>query len=364
MKADRRASAFVCSVFAQIRRALSITMCAFVFLGLSAAPLCAFGRVEEEKGGKAASPPILEYKTEISQGELGLIRVRSLVPMEAPAAVIRRVSGSVNDAEAESDDAEADGQSVEKSVFSAHTAKGSAGGEGADYFCFFPVPLDAAPGAYVARLEFRLDNEALSAEAAFAVVERVVPVDEIALDRKLSALRAKPSARKAEEARLFERILASASEGPAYVDASFSWPVAEHRLTSTYGDLRRYLYADGSAASARHWGLDLAAKTGTPVSACARALVVYTGNWEIYGNVVILEHARELFSIYAHLDSIDVAALSVVEAGEQVGTVGSTGLATGPHLHWELRYRSRAADPESLVGHPALGGASDAQSQP
>jgi peptidoglycan hydrolase-like protein with peptidoglycan-binding domain len=95
-----------------------------------------------------------------------------------------------------------------------------------------------------------------------------------------------------------------------------------------------------------HTGLDYPAPTGTVVSAAGRGTVVFAG-WDTggYGNTVIVEHPLGVRSLYAHLSRIGVNKGSAVSAGDTVGRVGSTGVSTGPHLHFELRLRAAAIDP-------------------
>jgi murein DD-endopeptidase MepM/ murein hydrolase activator NlpD len=95
-----------------------------------------------------------------------------------------------------------------------------------------------------------------------------------------------------------------------------------------------------------HTGLDFPAPHGAPVRAAGRGTVVQAG-WDDggYGNVVVIRHPSSAYSWYAHLGSIAVARGQRVVAGTGIGTVGSTGHATGPHLHFEVRVRGAAVDP-------------------
>jgi hypothetical protein len=99
-----------------------------------------------------------------------------------------------------------------------------------------------------------------------------------------------------------------------------------------------------------HRGLDIAAKEGTPVKASAEGVVVkaeYCRNG--YGNLVIIEHEKELTTYYGHLSEIRVKSGQHVSRAEVIGTVGSTGNATGPHLHFEVRRGGTAYDPEAFL---------------
>ena len=95
-----------------------------------------------------------------------------------------------------------------------------------------------------------------------------------------------------------------------------------------------------------HSGIDLAAAFGTPVGATAPGKVVWagpmSGGW---GKLVIVSHSRGVESLYAHLWRIEVAVGQIVSVGDQLGLVGRTGDAIGPHLHFEVRVRGAAVDP-------------------
>ncbi len=101
----------------------------------------------------------------------------------------------------------------------------------------------------------------------------------------------------------------------------------------------------GPRGSRMHTGIDFPAPTGTPVLA-ARAGVVTVTRWlDGYGNTVALKHKLGASSVYAHLSAILVKPGEHVAVGHPIGRVGATGIATGPHLHFELRVRGAAIDP-------------------
>jgi len=72
------------------------------------------------------------------------------------------------------------------------------------------------------------------------------------------------------------------------------------------------------------------------------------------GLTIIIEHLPGVFSLYYHLDRLDVVPGDAVVAGDAIGTVGSTGLSTGPHLHWELRVAGAAVDPSPYLERPLV----------
>ena len=102
----------------------------------------------------------------------------------------------------------------------------------------------------------------------------------------------------------------------------------------------------GPRGNSFHPGIDYPAQAGTSVRAAGRGSVVFAG-WDSggYGNLVVIAHPRGVRSMYAHLSRIGVNVGQSVVAGSFVGAVGSTGLSTGPHLHFELRLGSAAIDP-------------------
>ncbi|TMQ11318.1 MAG: hypothetical protein E6J91_23395 [Deltaproteobacteria bacterium] len=98
-----------------------------------------------------------------------------------------------------------------------------------------------------------------------------------------------------------------------------------------------------------HPGFDLAAATGTQVTAAAAGTVVHAGPAGTYGNLVTLRHDNGFETRYAHLSAVDVQVGDRVEAGAALGKVGSTGYSTGPHLHFEVRHDGQAIDPAPLL---------------
>ncbi len=101
---------------------------------------------------------------------------------------------------------------------------------------------------------------------------------------------------------------------------------------------------------AGHSGIDIAAATGTPILAANGGPVLYAGwnSWG-YGNTVVIGHGP-FSTLYGHMDSLAVRCGSFVAAGQVIGYVGSTGNSSGPHLHFEIRYRNEPQDPAATFG--------------
>ena len=123
--------------------------------------------------------------------------------------------------------------------------------------------------------------------------------------------------------------------------ATFDRP-SEGRLTSPFGKHRTY--SDGRMK--HHKGTDIAAPSGTPVRAPAGGVVTLAEELHIYGKTVIVKHGPRVSSSYSHLSAIDVEVGDVLERGQAVGEIGSTGQSTGPHLHWGMVVGGVAVDAE------------------
>jgi murein DD-endopeptidase MepM/ murein hydrolase activator NlpD len=94
-----------------------------------------------------------------------------------------------------------------------------------------------------------------------------------------------------------------------------------------------------------HPGVDLAAPLNAPVAAAAAGRVVYAGPLVVRGNSVMIDHGAGVISGYHHLTDVTVQTGQMVNAGDVVGHVGSTGLSEAPHLHWEVVVRGITVDP-------------------
>lgn len=128
----------------------------------------------------------------------------------------------------------------------------------------------------------------------------------------------------------------------------FAWPLTG-RISTLFGSQR--IYANGEAG-AYHSGIDIAQPTGTPVLAPADGVVILAADapFTLEGNLLMLDHGMGLNSAFLHLSRIDVRLGERVRRGQPVGAVGMTGRATGPHLHWSLKWRDRKLDPLLAAG--------------
>jgi len=98
-----------------------------------------------------------------------------------------------------------------------------------------------------------------------------------------------------------------------------------------------------------HEGIDIAAPQFSPVIATASGFVTTTGWDSLYGNYIIIEHNRDYSTFYGHLNSIEVKTNDKVSGGTVIGTIGSSGRSTSPHLHYEIRFRGKPVEPMGYV---------------
>jgi murein DD-endopeptidase MepM/ murein hydrolase activator NlpD len=212
------------------------------------------------------------------------------------------------------------------------------------------IPSLAGPGSACIRVE--RGTELLS-EISFTIEARDFVAEEIELDAGNTALRTEPDPNKTAEAERLWAIL-NRTGTEIYGVCAFSPPVNATRRTSFFGDRRVYRYSNGKSDTAVHAGIDYGVPLGTEVAACAPGKVVLARPRIVTGNSVILEHLPGLYSLYYHLDSIRVAEGDLVDTGALLGESGATGLATGPHLHWEIRAAGENADPDAFIAGPIL----------
>ena len=216
------------------------------------------------------------------------------------------------------------------------------------------VPSTLLPGDYA--IIARVGPDADPVRLPLRVAERAFAELDIPLDASLTDLRRLPDPRKEQQALALLALLRRFDRGAVFHHGRLRLPLAELRSTSDYGDRRRYLYADGSTALSIHHGIDLAAVQGGSVRAAGAGRVVMAEYRIVTGNTVVLEHLPGVFSLYYHLHTMRVAVGDRVAAAAEIGTVGRTGLATGSHLHWEVRVAAVPVDPMRLVAVPLLAG--------
>ncbi len=125
----------------------------------------------------------------------------------------------------------------------------------------------------------------------------------------------------------------------------YRFPLQHAVVTSNFG-MRKSPF---TGKASYHAGIDLAAPSGSPVYACAAGKVIETAYSNIYGNYILIRHEDGRESLYGHLSKIKIRLYEKVKSGTIIGNVGSTGLSTGPHLHFEVREHGKAKDPTLFI---------------
>jgi murein DD-endopeptidase MepM/ murein hydrolase activator NlpD len=170
----------------------------------------------------------------------------------------------------------------------------------------------------------------------------------------MSDLRTSDDPRIAEQSRVLWQVIHRIDPTARHHSGRFILPVGEFRYTSFFGDRREFAYIDGGRRVRSTTAWISLPRREHPSSSPAAGTVVMAEDRILTGLTIIIEHLPGVFSLYYHLDRLDVFAGDVVAAGDGIGTVGSTGLSTGPHLHWELRVAGVAVDPSPFLERPLV----------
>ncbi len=197
-------------------------------------------------------------------------------------------------------------------------------------YAFVGVDAEDPPGEHALRIDFTLTggSQGTTTEQV-SVLSTGWEVDEVTLGPDQTTL-LDP---KVTEAELAELLSVYGQRSPEKLwSQGWSLPI-DGPLTTRFGEQRSY---NGGPVSGHHGGTDLGAEMGTPVGCCNSGRVVMARQLQIRGNMVVVDHGGGLFSGYAHLSEFSVAEGQLIGQGETVGLVGSTGLSTGAHLHWEM----------------------------
>ena len=136
------------------------------------------------------------------------------------------------------------------------------------------------------------------------------------------------------------------SNNNSYYNNSFIRPV-NYKINSRYGMRKHPVFGNMKM----HTGVDFAAPKGTPIRVAQNGIVVFSGEKGGYGNAVIVQHDQRYSSLYGHASKLLVNVGQMVQQGQVIALVGDTGVATGPHLHFEIFEYGKRINPESKI-HP------------
>jgi len=207
------------------------------------------------------------------------------------------------------------------------------------------VDLDDPLGPAVVAAEGFLDGARVDVEAGVTISPRKFAVQELTLPRGMAefdnATLARIGAEAAELSRRFSRVT------PPRWRTPFLPPVEEYR-PENFG-ARRVINGDPRMP---HSAVDIRLPEGTPVRAIADGRVAFAGDQFFGGRSVVIDHGGGVFSVYYHLKEFPVAEGQEISRGDRIGSVGATGRATGPHLHFGVRVPGGRIDPTRLFALP------------
>lgn len=207
------------------------------------------------------------------------------------------------------------------------------------------VDLEQRPGPLDVVLEGATSaGRPAHARAALLVVDAGYPVQRLSVPRSFTELDAATLERVAREKTILDRLWETATPSRLWT-SSFRAPLEDAARGTGFG-LKRIINGDPRAA---HTGVDFSVAAGTPVLASNGGLVALAEEHFFGGKSVVLDHGEGLYTMYFHLQDSLVQPGQRVAQGEVIGRVGSTGRATGPHLHWGARLYGARIDPQELL---------------
>ncbi len=212
------------------------------------------------------------------------------------------------------------------------------------------IPLGTAPGLHELVFETAAGKRQ---RLTLEVVAHDYGEQHLTLPKKMvTPMRPETLARIKRDRKLLRRVYASS--GKHLLFHGKITPPLRSRLTSTFG--RRRLL--NGKPKAPHGGIDYKAAVGVPVPAAGDGRVVLAGNLYYSGNIVIIDHGLDIFTLYMHLSKINCRVGDLVRRGQIIGKSGRSGRVTGPHLHWGVKIAGVFVDPlefadlSSLLAEP------------
>jgi murein DD-endopeptidase MepM/ murein hydrolase activator NlpD len=206
------------------------------------------------------------------------------------------------------------------------------------------IDLAEAPGRHTLAVLANRGGAALRADVEIEVRERRFPEQSFTVPKEKDALDPALAQRIEDEAKAIRERFDAPPSAPSWA-LPFLAPVPG--FTPAHFGARRVINGEPRNP---HTGGDMTLPEGTPVHAIADGRVVFSGEQFFGGNELLIDHGGGVFSMYFHLAERSVSEGQAVRAGERIGSVGATGRATGPHLHFGLRVTGARVDPAALSG--------------
>jgi len=218
-------------------------------------------------------------------------------------------------------------------------------GDGLTWTSLVGIDLDTRPDRYTVKISgYGSNGNPVTGQDTLIITPRKFPTRHLTVDERYVSPPPELLARIKEESEKVRAIFDSVSR-QRYWSAPFEVPVPGPPISS-FGTRSVYNRQPRSP----HSGTDFRGAAGTPVRAPNAGKVVLAADLYYSGNTLILDHGFGLYSYFGHLSAFSVQEGDRVNAGQVLGKVGATGLATGPHLHWAVRLVGTRVDPLSLLG--------------
>jgi murein DD-endopeptidase MepM/ murein hydrolase activator NlpD len=208
------------------------------------------------------------------------------------------------------------------------------------------IDLDQTPGIYNIPIEILIDNNLHEGELVLEVKKWDFPTTKLTVEPRYVQLSPESQVRANREANEISALYARNTDQNKWIEP-FIIPLEGIDQGSNFGHRRIF----NNEPRSPHSGADLAANSGTPILASSGGQVILAKDLFFSGNAVFIDHGASIFTTYLHLSEIFVKAGDVVEKGQLIGNVGSTGRVTGPHLHWGARIKNARVDPFTLASH-------------
>jgi len=211
------------------------------------------------------------------------------------------------------------------------------------HFSLVAIPFRLKPGKTTLIIKW-LDSKGIQSVAvAFRIVVGKYRMEQLTVDSRRVTPPKKDRERAQREHREIKRIYAGGVAAKLW-NGNFALPLSS-AITSSFGNGRVF----NGRLKSYHNGIDFRAPVGTPIRAANSGIVKLAKDLFYSGNAVIIDHGTGLFSIYAHMSKLQVAAHQRVEKDQPLGLSGATGRVSGPHLHWGVKLDGIAVNPFELV---------------
>ena len=213
-----------------------------------------------------------------------------------------------------------------------------------------PLSTWLKEGNYIAKITFKVFNkEENTIELPIKMTKKDFVSETIPLNDSNTAIKTNTSSERMNQINRLNKILDTKNFDAIYETRTFLPPNPATRRTSFFGDRRVFAYSNGKSSTSLHYGIDYGIPTGSEVRACGKGKVVLAEDRISTGWSVCIEHLPGLYSLYYHMSELKVNVGQIVNENDLIGLSGATGLATGPHLHWEIRLNMEAVSPDFFV---------------